>query len=313
MGAGNQWFRLYAEFAFDPKVQMMSEALQRRFVMLLCLRCGNGDEMLHPLQDDEIAFQMRIGESEWHETKSVFIAKGFIDECNNILNWNQRQFVSDSSAERVRRHRERKKQGKIADKLGNVTVTPPEAEADTETDTEKSSSSSKQSTDLCEDDSATRPQRGSARPDPTRPLPPLSEPSDQTKRIGYVCRLLRSKGVSCNPSQFAGKYAGLENHTDDDFHLAVQSLQDRGEKRIGIGLVAAVLGDIVAGRSGRPKRQVMPESKPWFLGSSGIEAKAKELGYIPPKDVPLGIWKVDLMRLAGVTEQQYRAALADYG
>ena len=57
----NQWFRLYSEFATDPKVQMMSEADQRRFIMLLCMRCSNGDETLH---DDEIAFQLRISEEE---------------------------------------------------------------------------------------------------------------------------------------------------------------------------------------------------------------------------------------------------------
>lgn len=74
--------------------------------------------------------------------------------------------------------------------------------------------------------------------------PPLPEPSQQVKRIGLVCRLLRSRGVQCNPSQFQGKYAGLENHSDDDFHLAIQTLLGRGESRIGIGLVAAVLGDM---------------------------------------------------------------------
>ena len=29
------WFRMYAEFATDPKVQMLSEADQRRYIMLL--------------------------------------------------------------------------------------------------------------------------------------------------------------------------------------------------------------------------------------------------------------------------------------
>ena len=58
----NPWFRMYAEFATDPKVQMMSEADQRRFVMLLCLRCSNDDVTLH---DDEVAFQLRISNDEW--------------------------------------------------------------------------------------------------------------------------------------------------------------------------------------------------------------------------------------------------------
>ena len=68
----NPWFRMYAEFATDPKVQMMSEADQRRFVMLLCLRCSNDDVTLH---DDEVAFQLRISNEEWAATKAVFVAK----------------------------------------------------------------------------------------------------------------------------------------------------------------------------------------------------------------------------------------------
>ena len=45
--SSQQWFRFYAEFATDPKVQMLSEQDQRRFIMLLCLRCSNGDVTLH--------------------------------------------------------------------------------------------------------------------------------------------------------------------------------------------------------------------------------------------------------------------------
>ncbi|AXT46378.1 hypothetical protein [Chromobacterium rhizoryzae] len=126
----NLWFRLYGEFATDPKIQMMNESMQRRFIMLLCMRCSNGDVTL---QDCEVAFQLRITDEEWSETKSVFIAKGFIDECNNILHWNKRQYVSDSSAERVRKHRESKRS---TSKRGcNVTVTPPDTDTDTEVTT----------------------------------------------------------------------------------------------------------------------------------------------------------------------------------
>jgi hypothetical protein len=129
----NQWFRMYSEFASDPKVQMMSEADQRRFVMLLCMRCSNDDVTLH---DDEIAFQLRISNEQWAATKAVFLAKKLIDKDNSPTAWDKRQFVSDSSAARVAKHRANKKQDR------NVTVTPPEAEAeaDTDTDTDKYSS-----------------------------------------------------------------------------------------------------------------------------------------------------------------------------
>lgn len=124
----NPWFRLYAEFASDHKIQMMPESYQRRYVMLLCLRCSNGNVTL---QDEEIAFQLRISNDEWSQTKASFLVKNLIDEDNSIPAWDKRQFVSDSSAERVRRFREKKKHSET------VTVTPPDTEADTDTDTEQ--------------------------------------------------------------------------------------------------------------------------------------------------------------------------------
>lgn len=120
----NQWFRMYAEFANDPKVQMLSETDQRRYIMLLCIRC-NGDVTL---QDEEVAFQLRISNDEWNKTKSVFVAKLLITEDNKPTAWDKRQYASDSSAARVSKHREAKKQA------CNVTVTPQNR---TDTDTEK--------------------------------------------------------------------------------------------------------------------------------------------------------------------------------
>lgn len=118
----NPWFRMYAEFANDPKVQMMSEAYQRRLLILLCMRC-NGNVTL---QDEQVAFQLRIETSEWVKTKAEFIQRGFIDELNNVLNWDKRQYRSDSSLERVKRHREAKKTKDVTP--CNVTVTPPDTE-----------------------------------------------------------------------------------------------------------------------------------------------------------------------------------------
>lgn len=102
----NQWFRLYSEFSHDPKIQMMPEAMQRRYIMLLCLRCS---ETLETLQESEIAFQMRLSDDELAKTKELFLSKGFIDDDWNLTNWEKRQYASDSSTERVRRHRDKKK------------------------------------------------------------------------------------------------------------------------------------------------------------------------------------------------------------
>ena len=126
----NQWFRLYAEFATDPKVQMMSEQLQRRFIMLLCLRCNVSETFHETYSDEEIAFQLRISNEEWAETKATFVAKKLIDENNNPTAWDKRQYVSDSSTSRVKKYRNKLK------RECNVSETPPDTDTDTDTDTE---------------------------------------------------------------------------------------------------------------------------------------------------------------------------------
>ena len=128
----NPWFRMYAEFLVDPKVQMLSETDQRRYIMMLCLRCSNGDVTL---QDTQIAFQLRISEQEWQATKLVFITNKLIDKLNNVLNWEKRQFLSDSSRERVARYRERHRNA--TGNMSNVTVTVQDTDTETDTDTEQ--------------------------------------------------------------------------------------------------------------------------------------------------------------------------------
>ena len=104
------WFRMYGEFATDPKVQMMSEAMQRRLVMLFCLECSNGIETFHVTErETSIAFALRVTEEILAETKAVFLAKGFINDDWTLANWEKRQYVSDSSTARVKAHREKKK------------------------------------------------------------------------------------------------------------------------------------------------------------------------------------------------------------
>lgn len=139
----NTWFRCYSEFASDPKVQMMSEADQRRLVMLFCLRC---DETLETLHETELAFHLRISEEELARTKALFIDKNFIDKHWNLQNWNSRQFLSDSSTDRVRRYRQAKKQDETLHKRNETlheTTNETDAtkcnalDTDTDTDTEQ--------------------------------------------------------------------------------------------------------------------------------------------------------------------------------
>lgn len=98
----NVWFRLYSEFADDPKVQSLPEPMQRRLVMLMCMKCKDVT-----FQERFVTFHWRVTPTELADTKALFVEHGFIDSDWNLLNWNKRQFVSDSSTERTRRYRER--------------------------------------------------------------------------------------------------------------------------------------------------------------------------------------------------------------
>lgn len=137
-----RWFRMYAEFASDPKLQMLSECYQRRYLMLLCLRCSNGAVTLH---DEEVAFQLRIDVTEWGTTKAVLVEKNLINNNNQPTAWDKRQFASDSSAERVAAFRAKHK------KQCNVTVTPPEKEKETKKE-EKKEVKAVRATALCPPD-----------------------------------------------------------------------------------------------------------------------------------------------------------------
>lgn len=119
MMGGLPWFRQYAEFATNPKIQMLSEVDQRRLVMLQCIRCSNGDVTL---QDEDVTFLLRVTHDEWLATKSRLLAKNLIDKNNHPTDWDVKQQRSDSSTERVSRHRAKKKRYSNGGGNGNVTA-----------------------------------------------------------------------------------------------------------------------------------------------------------------------------------------------
>jgi hypothetical protein len=104
----------------------MSDSLQIRFVRLLCLRCAGPTE---ELSRDELIFGLGCNEESFAETEREFIAKKFIGEKWSVTNWDKRQYVSDSSADRVRRFRQKKQALKQGETLRNgVSVTGRNAE-----------------------------------------------------------------------------------------------------------------------------------------------------------------------------------------
>lgn len=179
----NQWFRLYAEFAHDPKVQMMGEKDQRRLIMLFCFRCN----VTETLQDQEVAFQLRVSLDEWLVTKALFVEKKFIDEHNKILNWDKRQFVSDSSTERVRKHRDKVKRSET------VTVTPPEQNR---TDTEQIQNRTERESEGKQTVSETTSEPADESPPPPSPPDPHEEYKKEYRELTARYSLAQRKQIS---------------------------------------------------------------------------------------------------------------------
>ncbi len=118
-----RWFRFYDEVLNDRKVQRLSPHLFKTWVNLLCLASKSGGKL--PC-DDDIAYDLRISVHDASQQVEDLILAGLIDIGprgeRTPHNWSNRQYVSDSSAERTRKYRENRKK-KSSDVTPDVTVT----------------------------------------------------------------------------------------------------------------------------------------------------------------------------------------------
>ncbi len=137
----SRWFRLYAEMLDDPKVQRLSPALFKTWVNLLCLASATSGKL--PKSIDDIAYRLRLSIHDAGQQIDDLILAGLVDISPNgtreMHNWSARQFISDKSVERVRKHRE-KKRNTECNVTVTATVTAPEqnrTDSDTDSETEK--------------------------------------------------------------------------------------------------------------------------------------------------------------------------------
>lgn len=122
-----RWFRFYDDAVNDPKVQRLEPKLFKAWINMLCL-ASQGDGWLPPAGD--VAFTLRVTEAEAGRLVDGLVSSGLLDEYDGRYtphNWNGRQFKSDVSNERVKRHRQRK-----CNVTSTVTETPPDTEQITE-------------------------------------------------------------------------------------------------------------------------------------------------------------------------------------
>ncbi|HVY97878.1 MAG TPA: hypothetical protein VHA35_00150 [Dongiaceae bacterium] len=118
-----RWFRLYDAVLDDPKVQRLPDRMFKAWINLLCLASRHGGA-LPPAED--VAFALRTTEEQAILIVGALSANGLLDrhdEGLRIHGWETRQYQSDGSAARMRRHRAKQR---------GVTVTSPESESEPE-------------------------------------------------------------------------------------------------------------------------------------------------------------------------------------
>lgn len=131
------WFRLYAEFAGDPVVQSLAFEDQRHFIVLLCLKCdGTLDRPISKKTRERIICRgLGLDPVTAGEANRRLVEVGLISENWQPNGWENRQFISDNSTERVRKYRNNKKTGNVTETSGNSFGNGPDTDTDTDIDT----------------------------------------------------------------------------------------------------------------------------------------------------------------------------------
>ncbi len=135
----NPWIRLYRESLHDPKIVTLSDRQHRAWHN--CLLIADDTGKLPPIRD--IASDMRVSITDAEQILIDLVEAELIDaemldgaRTYRLHGWAKRQYVSDSSTERSRKHRA-KKPATAMQRCSDATVTPPDTDSESETDTER--------------------------------------------------------------------------------------------------------------------------------------------------------------------------------
>jgi uncharacterized phage protein (TIGR02220 family) len=130
------WLRFYTEIVDDAKIRELTDKQYRIFTFLLCFSQENYENGSIGNSISDISWRIRYPQKIIKNTIDKLIKLGIIGNgkpnSNNelwFLNWNKRQYKSDTSTTRTKRFRERQRE-----QLRNVPGNAPETETETETD-----------------------------------------------------------------------------------------------------------------------------------------------------------------------------------
>jgi len=127
---------LYGRTIDDPKLKILAFEDRWHFIAILCLKSQGVIDSKSHILDKLIAIQLGLTVAELDMVKGRLVDVGLIDKSFQPIAWDNLQFKSDSSIDRVKKYREKQKD-KTMKRSCNVTVTAQETDTDTDTDTDK--------------------------------------------------------------------------------------------------------------------------------------------------------------------------------
>lgn len=140
------WFRMYHRMVDDEKLRLLAFEDRWHFVALCCLKAdGLLDEPESDLRSRKIAVKLGVQVRELEEIGRRLCEVELIDETLCPIAWEDLQQRGDSSAERTRRYREKKRNSKDLQKCDGGETSPSrhsdaldiEEEEDKDKDTDK--------------------------------------------------------------------------------------------------------------------------------------------------------------------------------
>ena len=127
-----KWFRAYSSIVDDDKLRLLAFEDRWHFMALCALKCaGLLDEPDSDLRSRKIAVKMGVQVRELEEIARRLREVGLVDETLNPCKWNDLQYRSDNSTDRVKKYREKQHCNGVQ-RFKNVSVTRQETETETE-------------------------------------------------------------------------------------------------------------------------------------------------------------------------------------
>lgn len=105
----SRWLRINEDCIDNPKILKLPEALRWQWVALLCVASKN-DGVLPPI--DDVALCLRVPEAKAAEFITKLVKARLLDRQGDVFvphNWDKRQFKSDSSYDRVKKYRDKRR------------------------------------------------------------------------------------------------------------------------------------------------------------------------------------------------------------